>query len=381
MKCYNYIVGKIINNNIIIGVNNMSAPVPINHLNLSGIDGIDFKKLQDVNPDEIVHTVGNVEDVEQYIQTNYQYFETNPIFGYQRKTLLDASEVYGKTLHRIRGDGNCGTTSFAVGLLYHIQKLPQDQAKALIEKTVNLIVNLQERCAQLDEDIRFTLELLEGLKNNLGNNNYLQEALLQNAKIMLSFSRVVRAIGHENAKEFLKKEIKDVDEKDLDLTLANEIANEIIPKTPKAEMSIDGYKYLSLTFDVTIHVIDLTGQSGNESILQYPKRDNTVADIVIFRSGSNPVFHFTTIIPDEARQTAYGLTLHEPPLPRTPPTDISTIASEKIDRSNSPSIEPPKPLQNRDVKPVKSCSMIPLVSIPIMIVLVSWLILSNLVNK
>lgn len=267
-----------------------------------GWEAFDPSLLEDVNPDAIlsggkrlVVTVGEREVVKGYIADEYKYAQSTEAKK-RRDTLRDASEVYGDQMHRIRGDGNCGTTAFATGLLYNILNNQPEKSSRDIEYIISLMTNLEITTDQLSSDISEVLGLLEGYKTNL-NDQFLQDGLLKNDSFMLAFSRVIRAIGHQNIKNVMRIEIAESEMN------SEEYAEMIIPKAPKEEISTEGFKALSLLFNLNTHVIDITGQSGGELIRQYPTTQNLVADIVIVRVPN----HFLNIVSDKQRQSAHGL--------------------------------------------------------------------------
>lgn len=309
--------------------------------------------------DEKISTVGNVETAEEYVELNYHDLK-NPIFQAQRTTLLDYSETYGKQLHRIRGDGNCGTTSFAAGLLYHISRSQQNRI-ALIDRAVELMMILQAApTSELYRDIQICLELFEGLKRELNHPEYLQ-TLLENDNLMLSLSRVLRAIGHEGVKKDLRELGIATEEAVLDT-----FAEDIISKTPKQEIQIDGFRALSKLFGLRTHVIDLTGQLGHDKIAQFPDKDNCVADVVIFRSGSHDHFHYTVIIPDKDRQKAHGLNEV-----RAAPSALADIQTTQLSQRILPTLNKVEEtaLRKKEIKPVNpsNCSLITKIALPLII--------------
>lgn len=304
-----------------------------------------------VNPDavradgrRIAKTVNEREGVKGYIAEDFKYATSSKAKA-QKKYLEDSSLIYGDQMHRVRGDGNCGTTAFATGLLYHILNSPQEQSQAIIETTTRLMTSLDaSKSPQLESDIIETMGLIVEFGNNL-NDQFLQQALLMNDRFMSSFSRVIRAIGHQGIKDLLGPEIGGSEE-DIE-----DFAEDIIPNAPREEIRVDGYNSLSQLFNLRTHVIDVTGQVSTNVINQYPKSDNVVADVVIIHAPN----HFFTIIPDKQRQENHGL------------------------QSAAAAVQNAKPqyftLQRREVRPVhrNSCLTIAKLAIPAITVVGLWI--------
>lgn len=348
----------------------------------------DRTKWETVNPDRIVDgrrevlTVSEAVNFHEYIREEFKNASSAQAKQIRQKT-IEASEIYGDKVHQIRGNGDCGVTSFGVGLLYHIV---ESNNLSLCERLINLIMWLKDIDAPLAKEIQDNV--LPGLMGFAGeiSDRYLQEALLNNDAFMLAFSKVLRCIAYQSIPRVMRQELEENQMNPI------EYAKMLIPKDFGKNISAEGYMALARIFNVNIHMIDTTGNAGFDLAKQYhptikeDEHKQVVADIVTVRQPG----HFINIVPDKQRQLAHRLlpsnckTLKQKEPEQRAPAAVFKLRDRAVvlDRSrvDSTNQKHKVTVQNEDGSNSSICSVVAAISILSAVAFMCFNALSNLFN-
>jgi hypothetical protein len=265
-----------------------------------------------VDPDE-VDTVSRPITIDAYFEKEFggraEWRESQR--AYVGEGLLHAANKFGGDVFQVRGDGSCGPTAFAAGLM-NMFKIPV-RGEQLRQRTIALMIQMIASRDGLAPEIS---EKIERFLDVFSRGDFVGERIdecLFDREFMLDFSHIVRLIGNTfvpNVNQSLERRgvVAPEDKKDF--------AEAEIPSTPGEEIELSGIEDLAKIFRVKVSAYNFMnspeeiGRRNARGLVveekpyyDWPETEPRQEDFVLFLKTG----HFEVLIPDKRTPYMHAL--------------------------------------------------------------------------